>query len=971
MENNNEALEENPSSKSSGSIIQISSIYIDLPPIPMQINECEICHHKFTIRGYTVERRGSNQYVTELFPSDSNPSASVDQLPPMEVPAFRWWRCPKCLVLIETQKGPETVNADGSQAVDANVTSNANIVEDASLLSCPQKIQNASYGDVTAMGEQNESCEQVTDTVGKNTNEGKSSEIEDAIPSGHGNVPAPHLSADASDVNTPSGLQKSAGSSECGIPSETTNIAAAEHRAYGFSGNVDVSESDQCRENEHSTGMPRRKIRKVRLLAELLGDKSSSKGGTRENNPRANSVLVESAGSRNAGSEDQVNNLQKPSRKTKVTREGEESNGPSNMTTNIRAPRRDTGKAIMEAEVTDSDSDAEVNAFPGEGLFIGTKSERLRHRSESTPALSRKKNKQPHVPDFATAVPSLPGSLHVPSVARCWGSHQSPEQTDGHRADFVPEPLKSLPSHNSSAKPGGLDLSLNSFVKKIDINQGVSSKELVKNDGMLFRESVKFSAIESDACRGPLWDLNEKAAQSSYNLKRGIFPPHKEMDFLQLGLHEKNSEVQGNLKESDCRGDDIPMEIVEMLAKKQYERSNGEIGNPSVAHVTSSTPRRFLEVEEIRTVKEFAKAFPNFPDFRSVNVRNGMASNSMGAAKQNSFSFSQMGRNHLKMVHGGEYQPKSIFTAFPQNNPKLYSGTHIPVAASLRPGLQCSETVEPLSLSSSTKVPFERKLAAEQHKGKTISDIKADELRKLEEARLIFPKPGDTVDNSKAKGSLDPYANESIPAMQLLSLMDGRSPGAAFGLGPNKNFAPCSYHPTFSTSEGQDFLSGSFFSRHFHHKETSGLGAAYSDSYPGQISFKHPEQDKSGTGAGPSSSRVKDKKKANPSAFDCVLGPQKQHRLANARSFNLEAFAVSGGARPVKSVSPEGECRLNRNPADFSIPEARNEYTICARDLKSRKRNVSRERAPSVGGAKRQRVTKAKPGNEHVQRHSS
>lgn len=53
-------------------------------------------------------------------------------------------------------------------------------------------------------------------------------------------------------------------------------------------------------------------------------------------------------------------------------------------------------------------------------------------------------------------------------------------------------------------------------------------------------------------------------------------------------------------------------------------------------------------------------------------------------------------------------------------------------------------------------------------------------------------------------------------------------------------------------------------------------------------------------------------------------------------------------------------CTLNRNPADFSIPDAKNEYTITARDLKPRKRNPfqERSRAVNIEGSKRGRARK-------------
>lgn len=497
---------------------------------------------------------------------------------------------------------------------------------------------------------------------------------------------------------------------------------------------------------------------------------------------------------------------------------------------------------------------------------------------------------------------------------------------------------------------------------------------------MLFGKPLTPNQSDGSQRRSPQFDLNERAS-------------HKEMDFLQLGFSEKSSGVPGNLKESDHKADDIPMDIVELLAKQQYERRIGDArvsSGPSGAHVTSNAARGFLEVDEIRSVRQFAKEFPNFPSFRGVNPRSGVAtaSNCLGSAKGNSTNFSPMGRSHFKLFQGGENQPNSIFTAFAHNQHKLYGGVQVPATASVRPDLQRSEPVDHLLLSGPAKLPFElgvqQKLPGEQHKGKTISDIKADELKRTEEARLMFPKPGDATVSSKARGPLDAYANDSIPAMQLLSLMDGRPSGSAFNLGSSKimdkPFSPCSYHPKFSTNERQDFLNRSLFSGPSRPKETSGLGISYSDIYhssrplsavlPGQISFKPPEQDKSreklkksgpGTGFGPSSSRAKDKQKATPHASDLVPYPPKHHRLEDSRRLNLEASGMSGGVGRANAVPSEGECGWNRNPADFSLPVAGNEYTICGRDLKFRKRNSSRGKPSGVraNGAKRQRKAKA------------
>ncbi|XP_071920092.1 uncharacterized protein [Coffea arabica] len=958
METNNNTVEENPPPKSSAPLIPISSICIELPPAPVVVRQPGNCHDNFCLREYVLEKRSTNPSGSGLFSPD-DPIGSMEQLPPMEVPRFRFWRCTDCVsefesttakVLQETQEGAATLNTEGIQAVNANVCLNANTVEGSLSL--------ARMDEMGAVDDKNETNEPVEDAAETNIN-GVAVETREDTPSGHVNVPAQEVTADAN-ISAPSELHESADQNA----RDTRNTAPAD------------PESEQCRDHENATGMPRKKVRKVRLLTDLLGEKSSSRCGARE------AVPLEPSRPENTGSEGQINpskdihsSVRSPLRKTKPVGEEDERNDPTNVAVNTKASRRDTGKAIMMVEARDSEE--EVNACGGEGLFIGTKSERLRHRrSSTTPALGRQNSKQPQVLDCGT-IPSLTRRVQAPSEAGNFGNLQSAEQREHGHIDLASGGLNPLLSLNNAAE--GLDLSLDIFAKKA-INQ---SSEGVRKAGMLFGKPLTPNQSDGYQRRSPQFDLNERAS-------------HKEMDFLQLGFNGKSSGVPGNLKESDHKADDIPMDIVELLAKQQYERRNGDAGassGPSGAHVTSNTARGFLEVGEIRTVGQFVKEFPNFPSFRGVNSRSGIstASNYIGSAKGNSTNFSHMGRNNFKLFQGGENQLNSIFTAFAHNQHKQYGGVQVPATTSVRPDLPCSEPVDPLLLSGPTKLSFElgvqQKLPGEQHKGKTISDIKADELKRTEEARLMLSKPGDTIVSSKERGPLDAYANDSIPAMQLLSLMDGRPSGATFHLGSSKivdkPFAPCSYHPRFSTNERQDFLNRSFLSSPSHPKETSGLRISYSDIYqrsrplpavlPGQISFKTPEQEKprekskksgSGTGFGPSSSRGKDKQTATLHASDSIVHPQKHHRLEGPRRFNLEASGITGGVGRANGVSSEGECGWNRNPADFSLPVAGNEYTICARDLKFRKRNASREKRSSVkaNGAKRQR--KAKSGTE-------
>ncbi|EYU20449.1 hypothetical protein MIMGU_mgv1a011653mg [Erythranthe guttata] len=69
--------------------------------------------------------------------------------------------------------------------------------------------------------------------------------------------------------------------------------------------------------------------------------------------------------------------------------------------------------------------------------------------------------------------------------------------------------------------------------------------------------------------------------------------------------------------------------------------------------------------------------------------------------------------------------------------------------------------------------------------------------------------------------------------------------------------------------------------------------------------------------------------------------------------------------QPERSNLRLGPCTLNRNPADFSIPDAGNEFTLTAKDLKFRKRsNASKEKMRSLNLANRGRMRKDVSGKE-------
>lgn len=266
--------------------------------------------------------------------------------------------------------------------------------------------------------------------------------------------------------------------------------------------------------------------------------------------------------------------------------------------------------------------------------------------------------------------------------------------------------------------------------------------------------------------------------------------------------------------------DDIPMEIVELMAKNQYERGLADTSSQSFLPRINNSVGRFPEVQGMGTMMQFVKGIPGLTNYSPANARSGVSivGANAGAARGNSINYSQMNKSSLQNIHPAQ-NINSIYNLAPQNQlvfpHKMQYTSSVPVSS----GSQHRERSEILPSSKALNISFgpgtQQKYPAQfpesQHRGKTISDIKADELRKTQEAHTILSKPGSSELIIKPKGPVDPYANESIPAMQLLSLMDGRSQSKTFNMGSSNRFGPCSYGPRYGTTERKDFVNGSLF----------------------------------------------------------------------------------------------------------------------------------------------------------------
>ncbi|XP_043724281.1 protein EMBRYONIC FLOWER 1-like [Telopea speciosissima] len=96
---------------------------------------------------------------------------------------------------------------------------------------------------------------------------------------------------------------------------------------------------------------------------------------------------------------------------------------------------------------------------------------------------------------------------------------------------------------------------------------------------------------------------------------------------------------------------------------------------------------------------------------------------------------------------------------------------------------------------------------------------------------------------------------------------------------------------------------------------------------------------------------------------------QPQTEEGSTKHVQLKVSRKDETVSPVERISGIESCTLNRNPADFTIPEAGNIYMIGASDLKYRKKRPSRESGDLVNrdGHKRQKKMKLTTINEHKQ----
>ncbi|XP_050205749.1 protein EMBRYONIC FLOWER 1 isoform X2 [Mercurialis annua] len=509
-------------------------------------------------------------------------------------------------------------------------------------------------------------------------------------------------------------------------------------------------------------------------------------------------------------------------------------------------------------------------------------------------------------------------------------------------------------------------------------------------------------------------------------------------------LTRKDNDPRAKNVSEQVISDDIPMEIVELMAKNQYERClpDAEFG------------RCQLEVTNNTRTMDFSKAYGNGElDFsqkeanekhnsHAKNGRNGIANRgeNVGPAKQKSsdlvnqshldqYFISQLEHTPIPKVFEALFQPhhkpSSGIQHYPSNSGRQNSAENhkwIGDSGGNRSSDNCLQTSGPCnacqgvqqhskethqiwssvmpnhmpgydvaqrSLLPFTSMDILSDSASNMNKeyisghrdlkflnqnpssfGKQNRNLVSDSFRICTEP--VSCKRSGVNLSQKPVRSFDLYSNETIPAMHLLSLMDaGLQSSAPVNLDATPKFlkrtVTCDQdHNEFRRPESAVYKVTNSMKHtpfHSHGKKQAVAGPsmasfAYDKSFQRATDFTSQVSREKGKGKG-SDSRTQSSgyKPPKPSSqnrnfatncgsnpvhsmqtmffgvSDSMAIPSQLRGMENSIKHKMEVNNDTRPVRPNKS-SPDGICSVNRNPADFSIPEPGNLFMISGEDLK-------------------------------------
>ncbi|KAH6790896.1 embryonic flower 1 [Perilla frutescens var. frutescens] len=955
-------------SKSLGSLVQINSIAIDLS-CAMQEIESPL-HEHFSIRGFVAGMRKKDRKTCLPFASEVVSNDLVDDLPPLSVPKFRWWQCSNCVPEIAAESTALKMLSDRS---DAGTSSCQHVGGEKDIVLFSHSIRN--------IGEGHGSRESIDGEYND-----PSIKLKNSDPQCKG-YKAATSSKEKTDVRN----------NECGTSyvylTEANPIRIEERQDI----NADVSDAVRIAHENASIGfdepdnvssgsdavgcaLPRRRKPKLRSLADIMEDENNSMGEhIKMRSALSSGVQVTSTEKEDdlhrhpelEASADGATVTRSPHRKRKIAAE-EDRGPPLGTAKKFKGLIPDSDKRRRILQVSDSDSGGDGSARSD--LQLNAKTQQIKPKRNKALEINRKM-KQTHGDNRIVPIREVPkmNSMLQENIQKhaalvetnCGSMEHVPPTLGGETEPYLSSLLSGKQvdrmSDKSKSKRPMVEVELSplmpprkSFIGDCSV-QGKVTLDLSLN-------SYKDSEIQSNnqisgRQHGGIPDLNESFTEKSSTTqwKQLVTPEdrcstvHNKLDMTgegkrQFGVSEPLAvhKIHNNV-ESGGTSDDIPMDIVELLAKNQRERTLENSRNHLLTSTANnSIKRRSPPVYVHPLTKERTPIF----SFPIANSRSGIgvASGETGLGQGIlSFPHCQMGIGNV------EENQFRLFSSFKPCHPKK---TQYSASNSIFSGPRPGEGADLLWPPRRKNAPFHldvrqnrpiqhnsldmQSFPDQSYKGKTVSDMNGEVRKAAHDASAV--KEGRIGSSTKSAGSLDAYSNDTIPAMQLLSLMDrGVVTGSSLKVGsnsfPDKPFSPCNHHPRLNEKQKDPFINESFFSQGSHNKDFPALLNGV--RFPGESSKK-----------------------------SYALGRMPPPR-GSTKAFNLDSPA-NLVIKPSKGSVEMEVCTLNRNPADFSIPDAKNEYTITARDLKARKRIYmkGRSRGVNLEGQKRGRVRKDASGKE-------
>ncbi|XP_047945069.1 protein EMBRYONIC FLOWER 1-like isoform X1 [Salvia hispanica] len=967
-------------SKSLGSLVQINSIAIDLSCAMEEIESP--LHEHFSIRGFVAGMRKKDSKTCLPFPSQGVNDDLIDDLPPLSVPKFRWWQCSTCVPDFAAEgTGLEMVLADRS---DAGTSTCQHVDPEKGVLFSHSR---RNIGDRHVLKESHVIRVSI-DRVDKDP----SDKMKNAGPQ------CKHHKA------TTSSKEKSVKIDECGTSyahttksnpvqiverndnnADVSDVRIAENASFGFDEPDDLSfPSDAA-----GCAVPRRRKPKLRSLADIMEEENNSisehiktksalfsgmqvRSTEKEDDSRHRSELETSA--------DVAAVSRSPHRKRKIA--AEEDRGPPQETNPLdtakrfKGPLPDSDKRRRTLEISDSESGGDGSAEsdlqlsaktqqnkPKRNKFLGIKRKRKHIYGDNGMPISDLlpktnemflENMHRHSAPVKTNCGNMENVSHVmrgeftphlnnlisrKQVDRTSDKSTSkrPEVEVDHRT-FVP-PRKSFVGGCSTQGKVALELSLNSYTNAErnsnsqisdrqhraipDLNESFTEKSSSSQWKQLLTSENRCSTVHKNL---------DMATSSSKHMA--------EERKRQFGVSTPQAvrKIHSNV-ESGGIVDDIPMDIVELLARNQRERTLEMSRNHLLASTSNSSVRGSPSV--------YADGCPGVISFPPTNARSGISAKSGETGPGQGILCFPQAKNCQLDIGSMEENQFRLFNSFKSCQPKksqylasnsLYSGPRPSEGADLLWAPRRKNAPFHLDVRPNRSVQHSgmdmQSIPGQSYKGMNVSDMKGEARRAARDASA--KKDGGVGSSTKSAGSMDAYTNDTIPAMQLLSLMDrGIVSGSTFKAGSNsfhdKPFSPCNHHPRLNVSEKQNdtFLNGSFFSQGIHSNKDFPM-LLNGVCFPSESSKKkHYAQGR--------------------------MPPPR----GNSKAFNADS-SDNLITRPSRDNMEMEICTLNRNPADFSIPDAKNEYTRTARGMKSRKRNSLKERSQGLNleGLKRGRARK-------------